>query len=68
MVSDKKIFKVFYLDIEGKQAPTTSRHVFWQIRIAWTFLVEGHQSIIEIGQEVFDKKHFKVFYTDIYWK
>ena len=43
MVSDKKIFKFFYIDIEGKQAPPPGGHVFWRIWMAWTVLVEDHQ-------------------------
>ena len=43
MVSYEKIFKVFYIDIEGKYAPPPSGHVFWQIMLAWTILVEGYQ-------------------------
>ena len=43
MVSDKKIFKVFYIDIEEKLAPTPGGHVFWRIQMAWTILVEDHQ-------------------------
>ena len=52
---------------ENKPHPIAAMF-FWQIRIAWTFLVEGYKSIIEISEEVFDKKNFKVLYTDIYGK
>ena len=43
VVSDKKIFKVFYIDIEGKKSPPPGGHVFLQIMTAWAILVEGHQ-------------------------
>ena len=61
-------FQSFLSRYIGKISPTPKSYVFWQIRIAWTFLVEGHQSNIVISQGVFDKKNFKVFYTDIYGK
>ena len=38
-----------YIYRENKPHPLTAMF-FWQIRIAWTFLVEGHQSNVEIGQ------------------
>ena len=68
MVSDKKILKFPILIYMENTPHPLAAMFFWPIRIAWTFLVEGHQSIIEISQEVFDKKNFKVFYTDIYGK
>ena len=43
VVSDKKIFKVFYIDIYGKKAPPPGGHNFWRIQMAWTILVEDHQ-------------------------
>ena len=44
VVSDKKIFKVFYADISGENKPRPpGGHVFWRIRMAWTILVVDHQ-------------------------
>ena len=53
MVSDKEIFKVFYIDIQGKYVTphttptprtrsTPGGHVFWRIMMAWTTLKEGY--------------------------
>ena len=43
VVSDKKIFKVFYIDNIGQISPAPGGHVFWRIQTAWNILVEGHQ-------------------------
>ena len=44
VVSDKKIFKVFYIVINiGKISPDPGGHVFWQIQMASTILVQDHQ-------------------------
>ena len=61
MISDKKIFKIFYI---GKIGPTPSSHVFLTNNDCLnkaTFL----PSNIEISHVVSDKKNSKVFYTDI---
>ena len=42
MVSDKKIFKVFYIYRENKPRPTGG-NVFWRIQMAWTILLEDYQ-------------------------
>ena len=43
VVSDKKIFKVFYIDIQGKYALPPGGHGFWGIQMAWTIFIEDHQ-------------------------
>ena len=71
MVSDKKIFKVFYIDIyrEDKPCPLVAM-VFdeskW-LEQSWKSITKGTflQHYIEIGPVVSDKKIFKVFYIDI---
>ena len=45
VVSDKKIFKVFYIYRENKPRPLAAMF-FWQIMTAWTILVEDHQGNI----------------------
>ena len=70
MVSDKKIFKVFYIAIK----PYTLMAIFffffffWWIMTAWTNLVEGNQRNIPAklnGPTVSYEKIFKFFYIDI---
>ena len=71
MVSDKKIFKVFYIDIYRENKPRPLADMFFDqskcLEQSWwritkeTFL----QNYMEIGPVVSDKKIFKVFYTDI---
>ena len=45
LFSDKKIFKVFYMDILGKYASSPGSHVFWWIMTS-IILVEDHQKKI----------------------
>ena len=46
MVSDKKIFKVYYMALQGKWAPPPGGHVFWDITMIWTNLVDNHLKTI----------------------
>ena len=71
MVSDKKIFKVFYIDNIGKISPTPWRPCFLTNPNGSSNLGKGSpkehflQNYMEIGPVVSDKKIFKVFYIDI---
>ena len=70
MVSDKKIFKVFYTDI-GKISPAPWQPCFLTNPNGLNNLGRGlHkgtfvQNYMEISPVVSDKKTFKVFYIDI---
>ena len=53
-----------------KISPSPGGHVFWQIQMVWTILVEDHkknilQNYMEIGPMVSDKKIFTFFNIDI---
>ena len=70
VVSDKKIFKVFYTDIsENKPRPLAA--MFFDkskwLEQSWYRITKGTflQNYMEIGPVVSDKKIFKLFYTDI---
>ena len=70
IVSDKKIFKVFCLAIQGKEAPPPSNHTFnesWQLEQTWKNVTKATflPSNIEISPVDSDKKNFKIFYIDI---
>ena len=69
VVSDKKIFKVFYIHRENKPRPLVA--MFFDeskwLEQSWYRITKGTflQNYIEIGPVVSDKKIFKVFYIDI---
>ena len=42
VASDKDISKVFYIGKISPVPPPPGGHVFWQIMMAWTILVESH--------------------------
>ena len=69
VVLDKKIFKVFYIDILGKQALPPGGHVFLTNPNGLNNLGRGspneHFCKITWSPAVSDKKIFKVFYIDI---
>ena len=71
MVSDKKIFKVFYIVYIGKLSPAPWRPCFLTNPNGLNNLGRGSlkehflQNYIEIGSVVSNKKIFKVFYVDI---
>ena len=66
VVSDKKIFKVFYIDI-GEKKPRPLAAMFFDeskwLEQSWWRIIKGTfpQNYIEIGSVVSDKKIFKVF-------
>ena len=71
MVSDKKIFKVFYTDIFSENKPRPLAAMFFdkskRLEQSWYRITKGTfmQNYMEIGPVVSDKKIFKVFYIDI---
>ena len=71
VVSDKKIFKVFYIDYIGKISPAPWRPCFLTNPYGLNNLGRESptehflQNYIEIGPVVSDKKIFKVYYIDI---
>ena len=71
MVSDKKIFKVFYIDYIGKISPAPWRPCFLTNPNGLNNLGKGSPKeqfckiIFEIGPVVSDKKIVKIFYIDI---
>ena len=59
VISDKKRFKIFYIDLLGK-TPCPWRPLFWPVMKEIVL-----QNYIEIGPVVSDKKVFQAFKIDI---
>ena len=71
VVSDKKIFKVFYTDIYSENKPRPLAAMFFDeskwLEQSWYRITKGTflQNYMEILPVVLDKKIFKFFYIDI---
>ena len=68
VVSDKKIFKVFYIATEPYPLMAMFFDESWQLEQAWWRVTKGTflPSYIEICSVVSDKKILKVFYFEIF--
>ena len=70
-VSDKKIFKLFYIEIYGENKPCPLAAMFFDeskwLEQSSLRITKGtfSQNYIEIGPVVSDKKIFKLFYIHV---